>query len=244
MKFYLIIWFSCFATITECQTVIILKKTKKAIYVGADSRVTINKTNILGKIITDTGSICKIFRFGNHNFATIGFNVIKSRDYAIQAINKDSSFNDIISDYINSYGHFLRDYLQNIHDKDILYYTKIVKDNEPNISQMIFFGKEADTLFRCQVAFRIKEGNNYFQPIQIIYNTLYRDLLYGGHIDEIEDTLEHSKIFKKEKLIPEKMEQLINIEARYYPIEVGGEISILKLTKRKFKWIKRCRLCN
>src|SRR5690349_6921346 len=84
------------------QTCVIARKTKKAIYVGADSRVSIYRSDMQGNSRTDTGSICKIYRCGKFNFAVIGTSADISIKNAKAACLNGNNFSQVINLYADS----------------------------------------------------------------------------------------------------------------------------------------------
>ena len=92
MKLLLTLTTLFFFLFTQSQTCIIAKKTKDAIYVGADSRLTTQRKIIsTGKIITDTSSGCKIYTYGKFNFAIEGAFINNATNEAKEACSKRKS---------------------------------------------------------------------------------------------------------------------------------------------------------
>src|SRR5688572_4671053 len=82
------------------QTVVIARKTKNAIYVGADSRLTIKAHDLkTGAEYTDTNSICKIITVGKFNIAFAGYNITE----AVRSAKLVCSYKKNILDAMDSF---------------------------------------------------------------------------------------------------------------------------------------------
>lgn len=227
----------------KCQTTVILKRTKKAIYVGADSRINIYKTDpATNTTYRDTGSMCKIWTNGKIGCAVIGMYITQSKEEAITACNKYASFEEITNKYANSFALFIRDRLTESRQLDSNYFSQLLNDNSPNFCQTFFFGKNADSLISYIVQFKVIFDNN--NQVQVNWHIWQKDLLYAGHIKEIKDTVEKSKIWRKEKKIPKTIEALIKIESIANPAWVGGSTDIIKVTRKKIKWLQKKPMCD
>ncbi len=227
----------------KSQTTVILKRTKKAIYVGADSRINIYKTDpITNKVYRAPGSICKIWTNGKISCAFVGMYLIQSKEEAIYSCTQNNSFEEITNNYAKAFSFFIRDDLNKSRQFDSSYFAQLLKDNSPNFCQTFFFGKNADSLISYIVQFRVVIDSN--NQVQVNWYSGQRDLLYAGHIEEIKDTVEKKELWQKDKNIPKNIEALIRIEAIANPDWVGGATDIIKVTKKNIKWIKKKSICN
>lgn len=242
-KILFLTFFILTAYISNSQTVVILKKTKNAIYVGADSKVNVYLIDVLThQTIRDTTTMCKIWRGGDHNFGMIGLFIDQSKQYAIEASEKYKAFDSVIKYYIHTFGVHIQSEMENMRSTELDSYKQMVKDDSPFVSQIIFFGRDSDSLFAAQVYFVL--GTPIDKPVLLRYGITKKNLLYGGHIDEIRDTMEKSNIFKKKRNIKGNIVKLIEIESKIYPEWVGGNIDILEVTKKKTKWLQKKQICD
>lgn len=230
-------------TVSHCysQTCVIARKTKKAIYVGADSRTTVYLyAPSTGELTFDTGSTCKIFTHGKFNFATLGANLQMSIDEAISACDNSNSFKEVIIKYATSFVNKFAEDLEENRKKRFNFFSTLIDKQLPNLAQIIFFGKESDSLFLGIVQFRILSSK--LEPVKLSAYFAESNILYGGHIDEIKDTMQTPKIWKRGTI--ETIKALISIEAKAYPLEVGGFIDMIKVSRKKTKWIQKKEACR
>jgi hypothetical protein len=228
------------------QTVVIARKTKKAIYVGADSRKTFysvimpaEKSLELPKMVYDTGSMCKILTVKQFNVAFVGWNIDKSIAQAKTSCEKSNTFSEAISNYGKSYAMELRSTLRSLQEKNIMTYGAIMKEYPKTISQAIFFGYEGDSAILRFVYFQWEKG---VSSIEIQYSTGKRDLIYGGHIEEIRDTMGLTQTWRRGTI--KTIKYLIKKQSDIHTIQVGGPIDILKITRKKRKWIQKKQMCE
>lgn len=226
---------------TFSQTCIIAKRTKKAIYVGADSKTTIiHKNEFTNEIDSSYGSICKIITMNNYNFAVIGYMANIEIEDGKKACINNTTLLDVINDFAITFSAKLSARLEEIRKENIFYFSTVSESLKPNISQTIFFGKEKDTLFTSVVQFQLK--TSALEPVVIEALFLSRSLLYGGHIEEIRDTIEKKSTWRKGAI--KTIIKLINIESSYHPKLVAPPIDIIKITRKKIKWIQKKQECN
>ena len=215
------------------QTCVIAKKTNDAIYVGADSRVT--TTTITNGIKTiDTSSIRKIYFFDNVGYAIIGNYGTTAIDMLNRDLRKDATAKSIQDAYANFF-FSLSDSLRALEHKNPKEHHDILEKGKESISQLIIFGREADSLFiySIKIYFDEKENNIKFQP------SVRTDLMYGGKVEEIRDTLETKSVWGncKEKQMNKTLTHLLNISSSHHPQEVGGKFWILKVTRKEMRWL-------
>ncbi len=210
------------------QTCVIAKKTKDAIYVGADSRI--NKQPFGTDITTDTGSIRKIYKCGQVNYAVIG-------SFGTEVINelngkctKSSTANYLDIAYRN-FGYKLRNTLLALRKQDERTFNAFIKEWGKAISQVIIFGKEADSLFM----YRIKiYYDNITQDIRF-ERSIRTDLLYAGEVDEISPYLEDKKTWIANPVTVIK--RFIDTSAAYNKLKVGGKTIVMKVTLKGAFWL-------
>lgn len=225
------------------QTTVIAKKTKDAIYIGADSRSTITyNAHYSGITKVDTGSMCKIWTNGRLSFAVIGSRADVSKRYAAHACTFQTSLFEAIEVYRGNYTTDLAYYLYNLKNIDSIAYAKWENEVQPYYNQIVFCGIQGDSLYQCQLTFSVSRTATGTITINSRVNT--NDVLYGGYTELIEKVAANPSTWTKEEDIPDIIKQLIMIEAYVHPMEVGGPTDILKITKTGVKWIKRKSLCT
>lgn len=222
------------ATNSFTQTCIIAKKSKDAIYIGADSRLT-NKRAVDNIYFEDTLSMCKVFSEGKYNYAVSGNGINMSPEYIRISCQKGGSFIDVMKDYGKTFSEWIKNDLNRLRvalPVDTFY--SFYKSCQPYYNNAIFWGIENDTLFLGMAYFTItlEESSNIK-----IEGFIHQDSIYAiGHTINIE------KLIRKQETwygnISKKIKELIKIEATADPIHVGGRIHLLKFTKNKgLKWI-------
>ena len=222
------------------QTVVIAKKTKKAIYVGADSRMLSTVYYDNGRIQIDTTSGCKIHSYGKFNFAIIGTMIDVSLKEAAEACKIGKTFDEVMQLYAKSFLQKLADHYEKIRKNYFDIFTKLVEKNQPNFTQIIFFGAEGDSLFLAHLYSRLTSS-----PSESVTFTMYKlmgNILAAGHVGEITDTLKKKNLW--DNGIFKTIDYLIKEEMKYHPLEVGGAIDLIRITKRKTKWIRRKSMCE
>lgn len=241
-KYFLItviLWLPLFI---NAQTCIIAKKTKEAIYVGADSRLTSTRKIIsTGKIITDTSSICKIYTHGKFNFAIEGAFLNEAIIEANNACLKGKSFPDVIKIYFDSFGKKLMKLVDYIKKSDSSTFRERIANGW--FSQIIFFGEDSDSLHLSLLFFTYNEISSNSFRIDCKVSTGKNDILMAGHIHEIKDIIYKPETWASGEI--KTINSLIQIESKYHPMEVGGYIDIIKYTKKNGGvWIQRKKQCN
>jgi hypothetical protein len=113
-------------------------------------------------------------------------------------------------------------------------------ENNPNISQVIFFGRESDSFFLSIVRFRLLSNGDV--SVNLGASVVSSNQLYAGHINEIRDTLQSKNVWNKGTF--KTITSLINIGSAAHPISVGGPIDLIKVTKRKTIWVQRKEICQ
>jgi hypothetical protein len=230
---------SLFPFFGYAQTTVIAKKTKKAIYVAADSRVTFMAVASDGQPIRDTIQFCKIHTYGKFNFALLGLDIFNAREQAKKSCEGAKSFDDLAQKYATTWTKHLGTVLKEQRDKDNAGFLDLLKYNAPYCSQLMIFGKEADSLYLAVIVFKIE--NAVLGDVIVSATLIKRDLLYGGHVEEIRDTIEKKQTWKHGTI--KTMNALIKIEANAWPLWVGAPIDMIKVTKKKIKWIQKKKTC-
>lgn len=243
MKLFFLIAFGfiCFSSFS--QTCIIAVKTKRAIYVSADSRISRYSPGFLtDKMVLDTFSGCKLFHSGKFNFATIGLEIDKAHDIGIEVSKSAKSIDDFSNQFIQSFSEELSQHLKSIKAANRMRYSYFTSATP--VSQLIVFGVEKHKLILKSINF--EADNSLFsalsENVDISYSITKESILFGGHTEEIKDTLFTPDVFKDG--IVKTLIYLTNIESDAHPVEVGGDVDIIKISKRKTKWIQRKQMCE
>lgn len=216
-----------------CQTVIIAKKTKDAIYVGADSRLVLSKLLRFGQTEKDTTSICKILTFGKLNVALVGYQINIAAATAKRIAPKSTNFTNFIKELQFAFMDSIRISLRTLSIHDLELFNEKIALKEA-LAGVYVFGKEADSLRLCWVSFFATIYDDQTFDVQSRYYD--SDIFATGHIMEISDTLTTSTIWKNG--IPNTITYLIQKEAKLHPIEVGGQIHLVRYDLKKgVEWI-------
>lgn len=234
---YLYILFAANPFISYTQTCIIAKKTKDAIFIGADSRI-VSSSRINGVYKKDTSSMCKIFTQGKYNFAISGSGINQSPKYVSDACKKGGSFVQVIQNYTNTFNEWIKNDINRLKvalPTDSFY--SLYKSWQPYYNNVIFWGIEKDTLFLGMAYFTATleplNNNNIRIEGWISQETMFAI----GHTNHIEKSLK-KETWKGD--VSTIIQSLIKIEAKANPIEVGGQIHLLKFTKKSgLEWINR-----
>lgn len=236
MRYFLLLFIPFYSTISFSQTCIIAKKTKDAIYVGGDSRVT-HQRKLDGVIIKDTSSMCKIFSYGKYNYAISGSGIDASPSYVRDACEKGGTFMEVIINYCNTFQEWIKNDLNRLKaamspsEFDSFYNQNWLGD----YNNVIFWGIENDTLF-LGMAFFILERNFFDDNIQISGKYAQDSVFAIGHTDSIKNKI-HLKSTWEGSYI-NAIKRLIKIEINENPLEVGGTLHFIKFTKQKgVQWI-------
>jgi hypothetical protein len=240
-KMVFILNLSFFLNSLFAQTCVIAKKTKNAIYVGAESRETFTKTNLTTKESYDSsGSICKIHNVGKFNFAVLGQEIDVEAAIASKICEHSTTFDEAMELFQKLFSQYLTKYLEFSRVNTPHTYLKIVENNKPVISQTMFFGYESDSSVLAVVLFGVV--NPFTEPVQIAHKILHRHLLYGGHVDEIRTVIEKDSTWTFGMV--KTIRKLINDEIMAHHYDTGGEITILKVSPNgSILWIPRKNNC-
>ena len=240
IRFLLYILLHLFFYRPQAQTVVIAKKTKKAIYVGARSRMLSTTYYDNGKIQFDTASVCKIHGVGKFNFAIIGTMIDVSLTEAKEACKKGTTFREVMEIYAQSFVQKLADHYELLRRNYFDIFKQQVSRCQPNFTQIIFFGVEEDSLFLGHLCSKLTSSQ--FEPVTFTIYGSTGNFFAAGHIYEITDTLKKKNVW--DKGIVETIDFLIKKEMKYHPLEVGGAIDLIKVTKREIRWLRRKSLCE
>ncbi len=223
------------------QTCIIARKTKKTIYVGADSRGTPYSYNPLTKKTTrDTASnLCKIYSSGKFNFAASGVGFPMAMEAAKKTLTGKKNFMEWINAFVTSFGKALSDTLEKYRTEKPNVFQTVVPVSK-KLSRVIFFGVEADTLYLAQVDLYLKSSLN--EKVDISAGGGPNTIIVAGHGEKIKDIVFKESTWREGDI--RTIKRLIKVEADANKMEVGGDIDIIKITIQKTEWIQKKKICN
>lgn len=239
---------------THSQTIVIFKKTKDAIYVAADSRAATTSIGITNReglvptyIMSETynDSSCKISFANNIGMAFLGSHMELSYQCATDACNSSKSVMELLRNYVNAYMPKLRENLERMRLRDPSAFEKIIDPLQNTISEILFFGYNADTPFIKYVYFlRRDPALTPFGSVELIAkgNNVEVDSYCFGKKEQIEDTLKKASVWHK-GIVP-TINNLAAIAAKANPSTVGGPIDIVKVTRAGRKWIQKKSYCK
>lgn len=230
MKYSILILPLLVSCLSNCQTCVIAKKTKGAIYIGADSRVA-TQTTVNGETTIDTSSVRKIFWCGNAGYAVIGSFGLKAIRVLNKYCNKSANGKSIQVGY-QDFFYWLADTLSDLKSSNPKWFDSYIKKWGDALAQLVIFGRESDSfyLYRIKLYYDEPTKKIKFEP------SVRTDLMYAGEVDEIKNDLEKPSTWSKGA--KEVIKEYIDKAAKYHPIEVGGKTDILKVTSKGITWIK------
>jgi len=209
------------------QTTVIWVVTDTGIFVGADSRAFAKKTSNLGNVkIFKTDSVCKIVNVGKYNFAIVGYFPDVVRHKAIEACKKGGTFSEV--------GAFFRKiFLDSMIDgsaKGNFDYPDSIKGMAYSI--VTFFGYENDSAKILMLGTDFVKSGDDIVPKH--YSS--RKNLDGiGKTSAITRYLNHNYL---DKHTQNRINKLIELQKGDTPLEVGGPVDILKVTKDGHTWLQ------
>jgi hypothetical protein len=163
---------------------------------------------------------------------------------ALDACKKNKSSNDVIKQYISSYIYNLRDSLESLRFKDPIAFETSIDPLENTLSEVLFFGYEADTLFIKYIYFMRKDPalTNGLVEIVALGRNGDADAYCLGKREQVEDTLKKPSVWNKG--IVQTMNNLVAIASIANPMTVVGPVDIVKATRRGVIWIQRKKYCK
>lgn len=222
------------SSLAKAQTCVIAIKTKDAIYVGADSKVlTPVYNNLTHRWDSVFSMTCKIGHHGNFNFAVVGNLGEINKAAASKSILTATNSKQLIGNYIEEFKKNALLKMDSISKFNYSIFNSIYSINQP-FAYCIFFGLENDTLFLKTMAFIRTEnigGNLSIAPAYLEYDTLAL-----GHATEIYDMKMFDKPSTWSKGNISAIKSLIKLSEKYNPLNVGGEINILEVTRKRTLW--------
>lgn len=217
-------------------TLIIIYRTKDAIYVGADSRSTVYHLNSHGSIDTIYRTICKINISNNIYSAVAGFDdsmlAINAKKACVKAHNIEEAANEFQKLTQGVY----KERLEYFRKKNPVGYTKRLAGN--NVGSLSFFNFNNGLPRLLTVWFIITNSAN--QPTKFEFHTDYRDYVPLGAFHTLDDY--PSDPFKNGYI--KGIKTLIEYAINKRPNNINYPIDLLILTKNGPQWIQKKNTCK
>jgi hypothetical protein len=223
------------------QTCIIVKRTKHAIYVGADSRF--SRTGIYGNGKTDTVPYegCKIHTVGKYHFAPSGAYIDLNAETAKRVFRTAPSFSDGIIKFAEEFATAVRDSLDMVRTRLPANYRVMQDKYKGGIGNLVVFGYESDTQF-----VRVLKFETLLLPQSVTISpwlySIHKDSAFAvGEINGLHSIINDKKTWRgsyKKAII-----NLIKVQSKYTPMTVALPVDIMKVVKRRDKWILRKQYC-
>lgn len=185
--------------------------------------------------------MCKIQTSGKYNFAFAGGFSDEAQFEAKKATLKGGNHLVVGSAYIKSFGQLIENELNRYWKVSEKAYRDVVGEDFPSISKIFFLGVEADSLYLLYLRFDIIE-NVSNRTVKIKPFASYAIQGVVGHAEEIKDTINSKTVWNK-GIVP-TINNLIKIAMVAHPVEVGGKIDIIKVTRKKVEWVQKKTQCK
>lgn len=245
----------------SAQTTIVVRRTPSEIVVGADSKVvsrsrTIDMFGRAQDTVTYSTS-CKIIVVGNRALVASGYlvndaglDVVKTGRVALQGV---ASIDDAADSYRDAIQQPLRDSLEQLRRFDLESYRKSTRNpngETKDISQVIFVAIEngiTKLAARTFVATNDESAPVTLAPLNVnIPNKAYPPGLditvLGGHHADIDKYVSDEPFWRRIGNIA-GVRTLIDIMESTDPVDVGGPIDILRLSRKGAEWIQHKQEC-
>jgi len=196
---YISIILLVFATDTvNAQTVIIARKTKDAVYVGADSKQVVTKVvsysdaDTSWEMTADSAVLaCKIISEGKFNIAFEGWGTYESEPLTRAACQASDSFRQLMNKHADDYLPVLRDQMKMYREKFPEKFEDMTRNFHNNLATVFFFGFEGGKPFLGINDYRMKRDSRGNLEFTAAMHELGE--FAAGHTKEIIDTLYKSK---------------------------------------------------
>jgi len=220
------------------QTCVVLKTTKDAIYVGADSRST--RLNIRTNSIDSIPVInCKIHVVGKYNFVTIGrFSDIASLLADSVCRNNSGGFQKVMLAYNRLFIERCS-FLLNTYQNNYPNYFKILL-SDTIMSQIIFFGFEEDSITIGHLKYWLnqKPDRTISMNSQLVPSS---GGIVAGEINSVKGLINMKETWSKG--IVAGIDKIIKLAAKAEPKTIAEPIDIIKVTRTGTVWIRRKPMC-
>ena len=241
-SFYLLLAISTSFCYSYAQTCIIIVKSPQGICVGTDTR---NKTPYDGIERSDT--VCKIRKFNNFYISVSGINAGPVYEAALSSIQTQKTLEDIGKDFVTR-EHILRQqYLDSLRSDKINFAKSFIGLQKLEIA---IYGYENGIPKILPIVFnldsKIDEPIHLTDSVYTIYlqRSKETNVLAMGHCDDVRNILFDPEFWAHQKA-EIGVEQLINIECRLKPQEVGKPIDVLLIfNEKEYKWAKGPARCS
>jgi hypothetical protein len=237
--------FLAFSTAFYCsygQTCIIIVRSSQGICVGTDTRI---KNTYEGIERSDT--VCKIRKSNNIYVSVSGLNTAPVYETALSCIKSQKSLEEIGKDFVTREHTLRQQYLDSLRGDKINFAKSF---NKLQKLEVAFYGFENGISKILPIVFIL--DSHAEEPIHLtdsVYtNYLQRsketNVIAMGHCDDVRNILFDPEFWAHQKA-EDGVEQLINIECRLKPQEVGKPIDVLLIyNEKEFKWVKGSARCS
>lgn len=222
------------------STCIVIIKRKTEIIVGADSKRTVYKQNLITGEVTETteDSHCKIHRAGKYYFAISGYDDQGQKNLAFQVSYNARSLSELIEKFSASMKSRYEDIIETLRTTNRQrFINRFMKDD---ISKTSFFcisqnGPEVITL-----AFKTLNKPNEKTRVKVS-KFENEDYTFLGYYDHIKNLPRMTAYVNVEPI--ELIKLLIRLEIKNHPKEIGEPIDLLVLSIDGEKWIEKKKNC-
>ncbi|OLY92285.1 hypothetical protein SAMN05444008_11551 [Cnuella takakiae] len=245
MKMYLVFLIAFFYQFNHalCQTTIIAKRTTDAIYVAVDSKTQLVSIGRKGdEVHIDTVNICKAWHNGKVGFALAGRYLFESKKVALQLSHLTDPV-ELYNAHAPLFGRMLLDSLKKIKEGNPEYFNLQFGKDTGEVASIIAFGFQGDSLCMVQSTFNIVYNEKGELDIEVKPIIEDYGVYAAGYYDHIEEDLISPEFWRKRKRIDQGLKELINREAKYHPMHVGGPINIIKVQNGTIEWITKNDVC-
>jgi hypothetical protein len=241
-SFYLLLSFLTVFRFSYAQTCIIIVRSSQGICVGTDTR-----TKTIYEGIERTDTVCKIRKFNNIYVSVSGFNTEPVYETALSCAKTQKSLEEIGKDFVSREHTLRQQYLDSLRS-DKINFVKIF--NKLQKLEIAFYGVENGIPKILPVIFNLDSQSD--EPIHLtdsVYTSYLQrsketNVIAMGHCDDVRNILFDPEFWAHQKA-EDGVEQLINIECRLKPQEVGKPIDVLLIyNEKEYKWVKGPARCS
>jgi hypothetical protein len=216
------------------QSCLIAVKTKNAVYLGADTRSIIIKTDSITQAQdTVLKTECKIYHSGKINFAVFGEFTKEATEIANSAVKNGKTFSKAMVSFEDRFARLLSNVFDYYSTTDMHKYLQLLKDDGSVIAETIFFGFESDSSVLFEIPFILSRPES--GGVRIAHGIVHKRVISTGCTDKIKDSI--SKEITWTNGIPSTIHDLIKIQCNSNSIYAGSEIVILKVEPKGVTWI-------
>lgn len=248
LAFLLMAHFMCLGavvsqTVSEGTTVL-LKRTSNAIYLGIDSKVKF----FLKDSVTQTAKTfdiegCKIWNDECKGFAVAGLFILEAFSEARKIFSSSSNLDSISVKYEQSFYKVLHDRMEKFRLADTASYLQFIRENNPQFSQIYFFGVNGDTLYQKLLVFTV--DNEITEEVRLRVTYYNYSTICSGVNGAIKNEVNNPATWWDETNISGTIDRLLKIQCKATPLWVGEPIDLITVTLQGVNWVsKKRRICD